>query len=117
MKIKFHLNGNIEQHCMQLELNSSVEKNITRYKLVHNVLKIYLSFPSFMTFGVEEKLVKKQKIKKKQLCIILTMVLDILFEIVKTRPHISKDPFYTSFEILINRMIYVRQPKKWVFGL
>jgi len=50
---------------MQLELNSSIEKNITKYKLVHKVLEIYLSFPSFMTFGVEEKLVKKQKIKKK----------------------------------------------------
>ncbi len=55
---------------------------------------------------------------KKQLCIIVTMVLDILFGIVKTRPICTKDPLYTSFEILINRMIYVRQTKKiWVYGL
>jgi len=47
---------------MQLELNSnSIEKNITKYKLVHKVLKIYLSFPSFMTFGMEKKVSLKTK--------------------------------------------------------
>jgi hypothetical protein len=46
---------------MQLELNSNSIEN----KQDTNWLKIYLSFPSFMTFGVEKKVSLETKDLKK----------------------------------------------------